>query len=251
MPSSPDSPRSPGLPWERLDDRSPLATRMAASAARAIVEQRHEAGALITEADIAATHGASRTPAREAMLQLESWGLVRLIPKKGAVVAPVRTRERRDLLAVRTLFETDAVEAVARGDADLAALTTDLERQLDRQRRAVADADPLAFAGADCAFHGCIVRAGGNDVVVALLETLGPRLARLTYDVALESPGRLPTLLHEHEQLADTARAGDAAGFAALVRRHVAAGHFSPAESPASDPASDGRRGERPAAGRA
>lgn len=218
------------LSWERLDDRSPLSARVAANAARLIVERRYEAGSLVTEADLALEQGVSRTPAREAMLQLESWALVRLLPKKGAVVRPVTLEERRDLLAVRAMFEVDAVTALTNRPAEVAGLAEDLERQLERQREALGAADPLSFASADYAFHARIIHGGGNSVVAALLDTLGPRLARMTYLAAIENPRQLSRLLAEHEQLAQRARAGDPAGFATLVREHITAGHSLPGD---------------------
>src|SRR5699024_12605542 len=81
---------------------------------------------LLGEADLAAEHGASRTPAREAMLQLETWGLGRLIPKKGALVTTPTAREREELLSVRAMLEGHAVSRIVpvepRREALLAAL---------------------------------------------------------------------------------------------------------------------------------
>ena len=53
---------------------------------RAILEQVHPGGTLLTEAEIADAVGVSRTPVREALLRLESEGLVALYPKRGALV---------------------------------------------------------------------------------------------------------------------------------------------------------------------
>jgi DNA-binding GntR family transcriptional regulator len=64
-------------------------TRVYQHLKRAILEQIHADGALLSEADIAATVGVSRTPVREALLQLQSEGLVALYPKRGALVRPV------------------------------------------------------------------------------------------------------------------------------------------------------------------
>jgi hypothetical protein len=51
------------------------------------------------------------------------------------------------------------------------------------------------------AFHARIIRSGGNGVVDELLTTMGPRLARLTYQVAIEHPrSSLDTLLAEHAE---------------------------------------------------
>lgn len=213
------------LPWQLTDDSSPIASRMAAWAAREIIERRFEPGELLTEADLAEAQKASRTPAREAMLQLERWRLVRLVPKKGAIVTTVTGKERRDLLAVRAMFEVDAVEALTAADG-LESLAKDLRTLLDWQRSALAAADPLDFANVDYAFHARLIRSGGNIIVEELLTTMGPRLARLTYQVAIDHPAGLDTLLDEHERLTDRAESGDAAGFGRLVHDHIEASHF-------------------------
>ena len=213
------------LPWQRTTDASPIAARMAASTAREIIEGRYESGELLIEADLAEAHKASRTPAREAMLQLERWHLVRLVPKKGALVSTVTGKERRDLLAVRSMFEIDAIEALADG-GDLSALATDLRTLLGEQRKALDAGDPLGFASADYAFHARLIRSGENAVVAEMLATMGPRLARLTFQVAIEAPHTLDTLLAEHETLTDRAEAGDSAGFARLVHDHIEGSHF-------------------------
>ncbi|MGC3021778.1 GntR family transcriptional regulator [Brevibacterium sp. FAM 24630] len=213
------------LPWQRTDDTAPIASRMAAWAAREIIERRFEPGELLTEADLAEAQKASRTPAREAMLQLERWRLVRLVPKKGAIVTTVTSRERRDLLAVRAMFETDAVqELTTRGG--LETLADDLRALLDGQRQAVEESNPLDFASFDYAFHARLIRGGGNSIVEELLTTMGPRLARLTYQVATDQPGTLDTLLSEHERLTDRAEHGSAEEFGQLVHEHIDASHF-------------------------
>lgn len=213
------------LPWQRTDDSSPIASRMAASTAREIIEGRHEPGELLIESDLAEAHSASRTPAREAMLQLERWRLVRLVPKKGALVTTVTAKERRDLLAVRSMFEIDAVQTLA-DSGDLTILAADLLTLLGQQKNALEAGDPLGFASADYAFHARLIRSGGNAIVTEMLSTMGPRLARLTFQVAIEQPHTLETLLTEHESLTDRAEAGDPAGFARLVRDHIDGSHF-------------------------
>lgn len=199
---------------------------MAADAARAIIERRHQAGTLLTEVGLAAAQGVSRTPAREAMLQLHAWGLVRLLPKKGAIVSEATAEERRDLLALRAMLEIEAVRALASGTGDATGLDADIDAILNRQRESLRSADILDFAGADYAFHARIIQSGGNRIVAELLDTLGSRWARLTYRAVTENPSRLEALLREHEGLAEHARSGDVEGFADLVRRHIEHGHF-------------------------
>ncbi|SJM68255.1 GntR family transcriptional regulator [Gulosibacter sp. 10] len=212
------------LPWERTD-ASPIAVRIAAAEARRIVEGAHPPGALLTEAEIAKREGASRTPAREAMLQLEAWGLVRIAPKKGAVVTAVTPAERRDLMALRAMLERASAEAIARDAGGQRILAEGLEAELERQRAAVGDDDLLAFASADYAFHARIIQSLGNAVVDELCGTLAPRFARLTHAAASDRAEVLAGLLDDHEALARLLADGDAAGFAAALDAHLAAAH--------------------------
>ncbi|AQP47058.1 hypothetical protein BW730_05520 [Tessaracoccus aquimaris] len=213
------------LPWE--DQTGPLARRVAAATARAIVEEEVSPGTLLTEVELATRTGVSRTPAREAMVQLEGWGLVRLLPKKGAIVTAVGASERRDLLAVRLMFEKDALTGI--DDGALVALTRTLDDVLQAQRTAISADDLLGFAAADYRFHAAVILAGSNAVVEQLLHSLAPRFARLIHQVCLHRPDLLPRLLSEHEALANLARSGDADGFARAVVAHVEATHFADA----------------------
>lgn len=215
------TPPNSTLPWERLTERSPLAARIAAHTAQAIIERRHREGELITESELADANGASRTPAREAMVQLETWGLVRLAPKKGAIVTAVTPEERRDLLAVRTLFEANVRPDAATADALAEALAANLERQ----ESALTRSDLLDFAGADHGFHSLLIQSSGNSVTMEILDRLGPRLARLTYQVIAEHPERIAVFLSEHRVLARHLADADREHYAELVRAHISAGH--------------------------
>lgn len=208
------------LPW-RNPDRGTLAHRAAAEAARRIVEGDLPAGELLRENDLAEATGISRTPAREAMLQLERWGLVRLLPKKGALVTTVTPRERRELIAVRTMLEASAGAALLSRPDAIPALAEELAELLSQQRAAATAQDPLAFAAADLDFHLALIAAADNSVVAGICEDLGPRFACLTAAVLDERSGTMPALLAEHEELAALLAAGDPAAFAERLRAHV------------------------------
>ena len=212
------------LPWECIESNASIAIRIAAATAQDIVERRRREGDLLTEVALAAELGASRTPAREAMLQLERWGLVRLVPKKGAIVTPVVLEERRDLLAARAMLEAEAVREVVSRELPVG-LQDLLQAEVLSQRASLESGDRLAFATSDFAFHAAVIVAAGNPVFVELLGVLGPRMARLTHLAIVESPGRLCALTNEHEQLGDMIAGGDAEGLVQLLRRHLAHGH--------------------------
>ena len=203
------------LPWD-VSDATTIAERVAGSLARAIAEGEIEAGEVLTEVEVAAAHETSRTPVREAMLKLERWGLVRLAPKKGAIVTTPSARERRELLAVRSMLETSAA---ASADARLVEILDENLRQ-----QAASLEDPRAFALLDYAFHLEIIGHDDNRIVAEISRSLAPRLYRLTR-LAVTHAADLASLYAEHVALADALRAGDAETFRTLVSGHIGAGH--------------------------
>src|ERR1700757_4585250 len=66
-------------------------------------------GTLISEGEVSAALQISRTPIREAFLRLSAEGLLRLYPKRGALVVPVSASEIHDVLDARLAIEQHAV----------------------------------------------------------------------------------------------------------------------------------------------
>src|ERR1700735_490865 len=110
-------------------------------------------GELISEGEVAAALGMSRTPVREAFLRLEAEGLLRLYPQRGALVVPVSSEEAHAVIEARRVLEQFAVgKVIGRGPAAHAAVFERLSGELQRQRDAAANADWEAFSDADRAF---------------------------------------------------------------------------------------------------
>ena len=198
--------------------------RAYAHVAEAIITGAIGASSLLTEGEVAQTLGISRTPVREAFLALEAHGLLTLFPKKGAVVTAQGDAETAELLQTRIMFETTAVALhSARPGADRA-VDDDLAGLIAVQTDAARAGDLLAFARADHRFHARVVDESHNRVIDDFYTQLGPRLKRLLHAVATRDPGSLERFITEHRALADLLRAGDAPGYEAALRRHVADG---------------------------
>ncbi|MEE3921880.1 GntR family transcriptional regulator [Micromonospora sp. BRA006-A] len=75
------------------------------------MEQVYPGGQLVSEGEIAEAT-VSRTPVREALLRLETEGLVKLYPKRGALIRPVSAREIADVIEARRLVELHAADRV-------------------------------------------------------------------------------------------------------------------------------------------
>jgi len=205
--------------------------RVYAHVADGIITGAVGASSLLTEGDVAQTLGTSRTPVREAFLALEAHGLLKLFPKKGAVVTALDDVETMELLQVRIMFETTAVSLhSARRDADHT-VDGDLAALILVQEEAARTGDPLTFARADHQFHARVVDESHNRVIDEFYTRLGPRLERLLHRVANRDPGSLQRYVTEHRALADYLSAGDAPGYEAALRRHVRHGFQGPLDS--------------------
>ncbi|GAB2760887.1 GntR family transcriptional regulator [Sinomonas soli] len=197
------------------------AERAHAALAEAIVSCALAPGSLITEGEQSAALGMSRTPVREAFLQLAAEGLLRLYPKKGAVVTAEDDAATRQLLEARVMLESESVRAVAHRPRAEAAAPPALAHLLEVQQRAIDEGDALAFARADHAFHAAVAAASGNALTGAFYGQIRPRLERLTHAIVRSGEANLPRFLSDHRRLTTFLDRGDAPAYAALLRTHV------------------------------
>lgn len=196
----------------------PAAERVYAHVKQGVLDRRYEGGTLLTEGELAEAVGVSRTPVREALLKLEVEGLLRLYPKKGALVLPVSVQEIADVVETRLLVETHSVRKAVPAPS---ALIARLEELLAQQREQAAAGDLSAAAVTDRCFHAEIVRSGGNEILARLYDQLRDRQLRMGVAVMHSHPDRIAKTLAEHEEILEALRCGDADGAVAVVTRHV------------------------------
>jgi DNA-binding GntR family transcriptional regulator len=209
----------------------------------ALLGGRHPGGTMLSEVDVAAELGVSRTPVREAFLRLAAEGWLRLFPRRGALVVPAAPGEAQDVLDARLLLEGHAVEQVLAGPPHVRdELVARLHELVTRQRATLdstrghrtgpddeADlddgADLDAYADLDAAFHHAIVAAGGNAVLTQVAGTLRERQSRMVALSVGRSAARAATFVDGHDALVEAIADGDAAGFRARLAAHVHDAH--------------------------
>jgi DNA-binding GntR family transcriptional regulator len=137
-----------------------------------IVRGRFLPGAHLRETEIATALGTSRTPVREALLQLEAEGLVVLSRNSGANVRAYSLDDAREIYWMRAVLEGRAAARAATRitDAALAALE---ELCVAMERGANNDPIDLVAFGADNArFHLIIAEASGSKVLMGQIREL-------------------------------------------------------------------------------
>lgn len=138
---------------------------------RQLLTGRLPAGTRVSDLDMAAEMGVSRTPVREALLRLRNEGFVEQIPRLGTFVRTPTLEDLMEMHELRRVLESHAVMKAARRAtrADLQEarqLCVDLlevAREV-RDRELTAVPPEVAQRGvlADVRFHLLILRAAGN-----------------------------------------------------------------------------------------
>lgn len=175
-------------------------------------------GDVIDEHALAARFEVSRTPIREALIQLEAQGLVAGQPRQGMVVARMDVKQ---LLAIwELLSELEGVCArlacERMTEADIAVLADVHERS-----RAVVEADDIeGWRTANHDFHDCIYHGSRNAYLRQDLLRLRARTGAYLMH-AFGALGRLPSSYEQHGQILDAIRARDAQQAYLLMRGHV------------------------------
>ncbi|TXS41736.1 GntR family transcriptional regulator [Streptomyces sp. uw30] len=208
MPSAPPAPVK----------QPPAADRVYTHVKQGVLDRRYEGGTLLTEGELAEAVGVSRTPVREALLRLEVEGLIKLYPKKGALVLPVSAQEIKDVVETRILVEEHAARKAVPAPPGL---IERLEELLDRQKAQAAAGDLAAAAVTDRCFHAEIVRSGGNEILSRLYDQLRDRQLRMGVAIMYSHPDRIAKTLVEHEEILQALRSGDTEAAVGLVHRHI------------------------------
>jgi DNA-binding GntR family transcriptional regulator len=131
-------------------------------------------GALLDLDALEARLGVSRTPLRDALLQLESEGFVEILPRRGVRVRALAHEDVRHLYEMIGALEGAALLAASPrlGPPEAAAL-----RRLNREmKRAVEAGDFDRYYERNLAFHDVFLGLCDNERLVRLVRTLKQRL---------------------------------------------------------------------------
>jgi DNA-binding GntR family transcriptional regulator len=185
---------------------------------RRILDNVWPPGHRALEQEVALELGMSRTPIREALLQLQNEGLVEVIPRHGVRVLPVSPTDMREIYEILTALECMAAELLARrhpGDEELQPLI-DATNAMDAALKA---GDLEAWARADERFHAQLLELAGNRQLQATVFNYWDRAHRARMFSLRLRPAPINSTL-EHMQLVERLRAGDPQGAASVNRAH-------------------------------
>lgn len=197
---------------------APVRQQVAASFRSAILSGRFKPGDRLGEKELCELTGASRTSVREALRQLETEGLVQVVPNKGPIVAVMTDEQARNIYEVR-----EALEALA--------TSLFVERASPEERQKLREAlvavtiaygsnEVQAILAAKDLFYSAIFLGAHNDIISETLKTMHARVSLLRR-VSLSSPERAALSLAEIQAIAKAIDEGDAEAAARACREHI------------------------------
>ena len=175
-------------------------------------------GVHLDETLLAEKFGVSRTPVREALIQLASMGLIVIRPRRGAVVAEIGPHQLVEMFEFMSELEATCGRLAARRMSDTE------HSQLLAAHLACKGArdsnDPDDYFYRNEAFHHAIYD-GSHNLFLANQARMLQRRLRPYRRLQLRVRNRVDKSFQEHDEVVQAIIAGDGETAAALLRAHV------------------------------
>ena len=182
-----------------------------------------EAGTLspgdrIDEQMLATRFAVSRTPAREAILQLAAAGAVRMVPRRGAIISDVSPSLAIGMVEVLTALEAEAAGLAARRMRP--AQRKQLAALHQKAKAAAQRLDSDTYIAGNAEFHAVIYEGACNAFLAEQITALRRRM-RFYHRASLTQPARLKASWAEHGRVMEAIAVGDEALAQLAMRQHI------------------------------
>lgn len=197
---------------------APLRQSVTESIRYAIALGHFSAGERLTERTLCEMTGVSRTLVREALRQLESEGLIEVVPNRGPMVTRLSADQAEGVYQVRTELEGLACQLFAERASDQQRAA--LHDAFHKLKKSLKDSDPLARLRAKNYFYDCLVEGAGNQALGDTLRLLNARIMLLRA-TSLRAPGRSTASLAELSDMMNALDEKDGKKARARAEHHV------------------------------
>jgi DNA-binding GntR family transcriptional regulator len=204
------------------EEGAPLSRSASAAASEviraAIIDGRLAPGRRLKEEELARELGMSRTPVREALLLLQSEGLVESIPRRGATVRSYAADDLDDMYQLRAVLEGYAARRAATRIS--AQDVVRLEESCAKFERLRAHDDVGDLVKENLFFHNVVHEAAASDRLRPLMRKVIeiPLVYKSFY---WYSPEQKLISEHYHKRLTRALAAGEAERAEMIMTEHV------------------------------
>ncbi|WP_408010096.1 GntR family transcriptional regulator [Pseudalkalibacillus sp. A8] len=183
----------------RIDlSNNALSNHIAEHITEQIITGELNPGEKLIESTYAEEYGTSRAPVREAIFLLTIEGLVERIPRKGAVVKGYSETEIYDLLEIRTMLESMAMNRIAEYGVDVKILE-EMKSILSKMEEGV---EVDQYTQLNHSFHMCLIKNSKSDVIKKMYSKLKLPLLRIQ-NLSFGTEGNIQKSLKEHAIIID------------------------------------------------
>ena len=181
-----------------FDEYIPLRDIVFKTLREAIITGDLQSGERLMEVKLANELGVSRTPVREAIRKLELEGLVVMTARKGAEVAPINSKDLKEVLEIRSVLESLACELACQNvkPASIKALkeiNSDIEA-------AINEDDDERITKLDVDFHEKIYEMTNNQRLINILHQLKEHIYRYRFAYIRDIKNK-NTIVEEHQRI--------------------------------------------------
>ena len=186
---------------------------------RLILELRFPPNRTISDKEVAAKLGISKTPVREALIRLEEEGLIRVVPKSRTYVTPIDLQRYHEGFVVRNALERLAVREAARHRSFEHVCW--LEANLAKQRAAINSQEFWEFYTLDERFHALIFQAAGIPGVWDIVNVAKVEIDRVRSLKVVFGIRRIEGVISEHDAIVRAIRERDPEAAEAMMGEHI------------------------------
>lgn len=208
------------MPLGTLERQMRVVDGVQAALRNAIMSGELQPDTPLSVPELARRLAVSRSPVREAILQLTADGLVVERPRRGCVVARIDLEDALEIHDMRAVLESLAAERAAMAAPQ--GLPDALERTIADQVEAAKSGAGADFNEADRRFHALIHDAAGNRRLIKTLASLRAQMEMSLVEVSL-SPKLMEQSIREHRRIVDALRTESPDRVAAEMRAHISA----------------------------
>jgi len=164
-----------------------------------ILSGRFPPGHQLKQDVLAAECNMSRIPIREALVQLESEGIIKILPHKGAVVVELSAREIEELFTMRVLLEPFLFQRSA--PLLTAADLKNLKKILGRYTDSIDNHENASWNALNTEFHMLLYRHADSPRILATVQNLLNECDRHTRFQLSNIKGDPERAVREHTEL--------------------------------------------------
>ena len=198
-------------------DRSTLQFKVTTKLRDLILRGEFKMGDRLMQEEWAAKLGVSRMPLREALKQLEVEGLVRMEPRRGAIVTPISIDDIEEIYQLRAMLEGEAaVKALPFLDEEDIRDLEELYEQMIQLDHSETDMEKYMKMNAD--FHQIIIEACPWRRIKGYIDTLWKGIPPYTPSVLVD---HLAESHKEHSLMVKYVKENDPIKLKDVIETHI------------------------------